>query len=160
MQEVVIKAKTQKTKNEAISEQAETQKGTKDSKFEKTIDKIKRVGNKEYRVYISERYVIGRVFTYTMSGFGNGFATEWVIDFDCPNKRYARTEIYCNNYSWACRGHNLTEGWIESKAFTPRKTAKEFRDKILNQIQKENADIETIFQAIVLAVELTMRKEG
>jgi hypothetical protein len=90
-------------------------------------------GKKYYVVRVSDR-VSAKEVVFPMPGFGNSYSTEYGIDLSY-SKAWARAYIYCFNNTWACRGHGMTEGWVESQGYVRKGEIKDFVERIREELK-------------------------
>jgi len=124
----------------------------------KLIEKIEKQikqGKKEYiitctndaiEVYVIEAYMYENKLNRYANGkkYTKGIGTKYSIYF-LPNKRYAKTNIWMQNFNWVSRGHGINDGWIEAEGHILQSIAKQKVKNWIKELQElEDDELELI----------------
>jgi hypothetical protein len=121
-----------------------------EAKITTNKEKLKKsvtIDNTSYTVKIANDTITATEYTHTLPGYGNGFGTEYIIDL-CGKGKYARTTVYCYNCTWACRGHGVSDAWIETSGFLAKKDAEQLLQKVKNDLlnaEDDTPDVLSVF---------------
>lgn len=120
----------------------------------KVVKSVKMRGT-VYGVEVLDNKIIASRTIYPLSGYGNNYGTEYVIDLNY-SKGWARLLVNCWNDGWACRGHGMTAYWTEGIGYARKSEAKKFVEKIKKELEEAEdgtPDIYRVFDIIRSFVE-------
>ena len=109
-----------------------------------------KIGKTVYEVRVGEDRIEAEETVYPLSGYSNCYGTEYIIDLNY-SKGWAKAEISCWNATWACRGHGMTDSWIESEGYIRKRQVRELLErvkKMLEEAEDKTPDVYNVFELV------------